>query len=214
MRQPGTGFAAILGLLLAACGPPTGPTVTLHPSPQARPTLFWPDASADHYDQSWILAEMTTWQSFDLTVRPLAVHELPGQRYGNSLAVWLMPSEGPDDPLDQAIAFNLSWVHGSDGSWAVCPFQGGWTCRTTRLRIPLGEARSWRVIRRADQVAEFLVDGQSVLELPDPVPIRYVRFIAVGAGAEVRYDFPPRGPDLGATSRGGAGPCTACAPIP
>ena len=70
------------------------------------------------------------------------------------------------------------------------------------------------MVRRVDGVAEFLVDGQSVLELPDPVPIRYLRFIAVGARAEVRYDFPPRGPQLGATSRAPAGECGPCAPSP
>ena len=75
IERPRAGCVALLGLLLAACGPPTGPSVTLHPTPLARPQLFWPEAAADHYDQSWVLAEMATWQSFDITVRPLGVDE-------------------------------------------------------------------------------------------------------------------------------------------
>ena len=36
IERPRAGCVALLGFLLAACGAPTGPSVTLHPTPLAR----------------------------------------------------------------------------------------------------------------------------------------------------------------------------------
>lgn len=185
-------FAA-LSLAMAGCGggsSPVGvPTPLPVPSPTPTPTVTLSlDASADHYRFSSPLARLSAGQAFELTFKPLRINESPDDQFAHAVEIWLWSAGTTSENFTESgIALSIQWLRDSD--WLVFYYtpESRWRDTRQHFQIQLGDQRTVRVVRRTDGVAEFLLDGSSVLTLSDSEAVRLVLARVVGTGAEFSY---------------------------
>jgi hypothetical protein len=180
---------------LTACGAssPVSPTanVAAAPAPAASaPVNFSLEASADHFVFSKRLGQLASGQQLDIGFAPVQINRADTENFAHSVEFWLVP--GQADPISNGLtgvfSFGFSWSSGS--TWVQSmrtPQSGGSIYTANRPTLPLGNAQTVRIARRADGTLEFWLGTVLQTTVPDGEPIQGVWALVVGVRADFSY---------------------------
>jgi hypothetical protein len=98
---------------------------------------------------------------------------------------------GQADPISNGIAgvfsFGFNWSSGSTWAQSVRTPQNGFIYTVNRPTLPLGNAQTVRIARRADGTADFWLGTLLQTTVPDSEPIQGVWVQVVGVRADFSY---------------------------
>ena len=174
-------------LSLSSCGDSNNPTRTTTPvtTPPAPPTsvieMFSLSAEDGQIRYSAPLATLSDGDSFEIEFRPTGINDGPSG-FSNVVEFWL--DRGPPE---DGIAMGFDWF--PDSQWGVYRFTttDGFIDQPVFRLINLGGRFRTVRVRRANGIAEWLLDDESLVILDDPSNQRTVYARVVGVAADFRY---------------------------
>jgi hypothetical protein len=128
-------------------------------------------------------------QSFEITFKAVSLDVVPMEAFLHAVEFWITTATESNsvqaEPSNLALGFGTTG--GTEWSMHYWVFGVGYIHTRERSEFALGQPRIVRMTRRSDGIAEFFLDGVSVLTVEDFAIPAFVRARVVGCAAEFSY---------------------------